>query len=130
MDFEQQKKLERIKTDNQLLIEYHKLVVENSMRAQRGLLLCHGGAITAIMMSGQDRLLDYCFAFGLGAGLAVLSSGLGYVANYCYMRTWKDVNKWLDRISITSHIAAVAVYIASISLFFWNVWKIFQAMGA
>ena len=130
MDVQEQRELERVKTQYQLLVEYHKIVVENSMRAQRGLLLCHGGAITAILMSNKTILLDYCLTFGLGAGLAVLSSGLGYVTNYCYMCTWKKSNKLMDKISITSHVAAVAVYAASLGLFVWNVWQLFQAMGA
>ena len=80
--------LERVKLYNQMYLEYNKLVIENSMRAQRGLLLCHGGAITAIVMSGKAWLLPYALFFGLGAILAVLCCALGYAANFRYMASW------------------------------------------
>lgn len=130
MDLQEQKELERVKTQFQLLVEYHKLVVENSMRAQRGLLLCHGGAITAILMSGKAWLLPFCLVFGVGAGFTVLSSGLGYITNYCYMWTWGNTNPWLDRLATFAHVLAIALYAISIGLFFWNLWRIFCTMGA
>ena len=80
--------LERVKLHNQMYLEYNKLVIENAMRAQRGLLLCHGGAITAILMSGKAWLLPYALIFGCGAILAVVSSCLGYWTNRCYMASW------------------------------------------
>lgn len=130
MDLQEQKELERVKTQYQLLIEYHKIVVENSMRAQRGLLLCHGGAITAILMSGKAWLLPFCLVFGVGAGLAVFSSALGYVANYSYMCTWSKTKSWIKLSAAFAHGIAVAVYAMSIALFFWNLWRIFDTIKA
>jgi hypothetical protein len=118
--------LERVKLHNQMYLEYNKLVIENAMRAQRGLLLCHGGAITAILMSGKAWLLPYTLVFGCGAMLAVVSSCLGYWTNRCYMSSWglycaeetpgeavQDTKKgWLY------HRAAMLVAGVSVALFF------------
>ena len=128
MELEQQKELERTKADCQLHVEYHKLVIENAMRAQRGLLLCHGGAITAIVMSGQARLLPYCPWFGLGAVLVVLSSGLGYAANYCYMNTWDKPSASARLLGKIFHAAAVMVYVTSLGIMFRCLWEVFKVI--
>lgn len=130
MELEQQKELERAKADYQLHVEYHKLVIENAMRAQRGLLLCHGGAITAIVMSGQARMLPYCLWFGAGAALVVLSSGFGYAANYCYMNTWDKPSERVKFFGKVFHAVAVMVYVASVGTLFRALWEIYNIIGS
>ncbi|MBR5184761.1 MAG: hypothetical protein IKW19_00545 [Akkermansia sp.] len=130
MTLEEQKELERAKADYQLHVEYHKLVIENAMRAQRGLLLCHGGAITAIVMSGQKGLLPFCLWFGLGAALVVLSSGLGYAANYCYMNTWDTPSERIRFVGKVFHALAVMVYLTSVGLLFRSLMEIFDIIGS
>ena len=116
---------ESITAEQQLYIEYTKLVVENSMRAQRGLILCHGGAITAILMSGNKSLLPYALLFGLGAILAVICSALGYWTNFHYMNSRGKglINEPPEYFTKEnekgrhSHRWAVGVGIASVALF-------------
>jgi hypothetical protein len=128
--------LEILKTNNQLFVEYNKMVTENAMRAQRGLLLCHGGAITAILMSGKAWLLPYTLLFACGAMLAVVSSALGYVANWCYMESWGYYTNHLPAAKVKNttragyvfHALALCAYLASVILFGWNIyalWKTF-----
>lgn len=128
--------LERVKLHNQMYLEYHKLVIENSMRAQRGLLLCHGGAITAIVMSGKVWLLPYALYFGLGAFLAVACCALGYVANLKYMASWAVYAKALTVSEITQeerkgskyHICAVCSGVASGACFLWGLYSIWATL--
>lgn len=128
--------LERVKLHNQMYLEYNKLVIENAMRAQRGLLLCHGGAITAILMSGKTWLMPYCVLFGAGAILAVLSTGLGYLANLSYMSTWseytvgttsEEATKKQKR-GVLAHRSAIVAFLLGVLCFVANLWQIFGTM--
>ena len=130
--------LERVKLHNQMYLEYHKLVIENAMRAQRGLLLCHGGAITAILMSGKAWLMPYCVLFGAGAILAVVSTGLGYLANLYYMSTWDSYTagispeqaKKKQKCGELAHRTAIITFLLGVLCFVVNLWKILGTMEA
>lgn len=130
-----ERKQERIKTVNTLFVEYHKMSVDNAVKAQRGLLLCHGGAITGIVMSQKLTLLAYAFYFGLGAILCVLSSGCAYVANWCYTESWgeyvhnrkQSTIDLLTNIGRVFHAVAVFLFVASVVTFcvgIMNLWEV------
>ena len=129
--------IEAVKTCNQIYAEYNKLTIENSLRAIRGLLLAHGGAVTAIIMSQNHNLLHSCLWFGVGAILTVLCSACGYLANLNYMKTWGEFIKnssvserdKAQKLGEKCHRYAYFLYIASVCVFFYGLYDVYKMIS-